>query len=81
MNEKETLIITSDLYDIQEITDLLLAEYNNEYQEVLIESNRKGVTMIVEEDDFLIVSAEVAQLLFTYDIDHFTLAKGYINEE
>lgn len=81
MNNKETLIIKSELYDLDDIIYYLNEQYNNDYQNISIELERHRIVIIMEEEDFLIVSSEIAQMLFINGIDYFTLAKGYISED
>ena len=79
MNGKETLIIESELYNLDEIIDVLLDEYNTEeYQDVVIEEHRGKVIVITEEEDFLVVTSEVTQVLFYNGITHFTLTRGCV---
>lgn len=78
---KETLIIKSELYDLSEILYLLNEEYNKEYLNVSIELDRHQIILIIDEEDFLVVSSEITQILFSNDIDYFTLGKGYISED
>jgi len=80
-NNKQTLIISSDLHDLEEQYEILLDEYNkHEYDDLDITYDRERISIILEDEDFGVIASEITHILFEYGVEQFTLKKGLLND-
>jgi len=77
---KRTLIITNDFYNLEEVYNSLLDEYNSEYQDIDITFNRNSIYIVIDEEDYKIVASEVTHILLDLEVEEFTIKLGLPNE-